>query len=490
MTERLRQGIREIIHTLLSIFADNGIPRIPSESFRRAKFNQPEAINSFWSTLFCVVQLVQSLEANKLDCNSDLPSFDTHHYKTDKLSRKTIVYVRWHLFSLGYNRTNFFSDPIGSRELLLALAWLFHKADLFKKLSEYHLLAANSIRIPLKPNGGFVFDMTQKDVDVFRGEVEMLSKELTVCIRPDKSGEGIEELQNILQRLMWLKGKILCRWRSSLSKHQGFQRMADRLHRHTFQSSSGKHLTVHEVFLMRYPDQLTSYVQELEKHLLALQRLLDWQSYEPFFWQWMESVLDLDEKEKRENDSNPDLSSEEETRSVSVKAEDMSLQELESKIQYLEKEVLEILERNRPHIDKVNRIWSLKSKSVAQKELQSEFNHNESNIGLKIRSDDHDPSRCLCGLKNVECLTHIDLPLRSRGESVLKSTSKKSLTSLVQDQHKVNLDLLQFLNHKLEHVKCELKAVEEKIEMSKVNVVKQLEIIEQGFPPSVCKVVT
>lgn len=488
---RTQQGIREIIHTLLSILADSGVPRIPSESFRKAKFNQPEAIKSFWNVLFYVIQLAHFLEANILGCYHDPNSYATQHLKTGQPSKRVTVYVRWHLFSLGYNRTAFFSDCVGSRELVLALAWLLHKTNLFNKLTLHHLSAANSVQIPLRPCRKFILSTTKKDIEAFGKELDMLSEKLAIICSSPENGEAVNELQNVLHRLMWLKGKLLCRWRSALSKQQGFQKMADRLHLYTLQSSTGKHLTVHEIFLMRYPDRLAGYLEELETHLLALQRLLDWHSCEPLFWQWMESVLDLDEKEKRESMDNPDLSTQEAIQSTPVKVEGMSLEELGLKVHSLEKEVSVLVQRNKPHIDKINHTWALRSRNVLEKEVQSELNHIERSIGIKVRTHNRDISRCVCSPHDVEQLDRSDLPVRLTEVSVVKKTSRQSqsiLSSFLQDQHKVNADLLHVLNCQLEQVQCELKASKEKIDRSKVNVAKQIEIIEQGFPPSVCKV--
>ena len=484
MAARTQPGIRETIHTLLSILADNGVPRIPSESFRRAKFNQPEAIDSFWNVLFCVIQLAHSLESG---CSYGPVSCVTQHIKTGHPSKQKAVYVRWHLFSLGYVRTAFFSDCVGSRESVLALAWLLHKTDLFTRLTFYHLSAANSVHIPLNPGRAFILDTTKKDFKAFREEVDMLGEKLSRCANP---GAGLEELQNVLQRLAWLKGKLLCRWRSALSKHQGFQKMADKLHRHTVQSSSGKHLTVREVFLMRYPDHLAGYLEKLEKHLIALQRLLEWQSCEHLFWRWMESVLDLDEKEKREVNDNPDLSLQE-TQSTAVKAEDFSLEQLGAKVQSLEKEMSVLLERNKPHIDKINRTWSLKSRSLVESEVQSERNHIDSNMGVKVRTSNCDMSHCLCSSKNVEQLNRIDLPVRLTEDP--RKTSKQLqfvVSNFLQHQQKANVDLIHALSCQLEQIRSKLKMSVEKIERSKVNVAKQVEMIEQGFPHSVCKVET
>ena len=102
----------------------------------------------------------------------------------------------------------------------------------------------------------------------------------------------------------------------------------------------------------------------------CLQRLLQWQLHEPVFWQRMESVLDLYEREKatviKEQDEQmegADSAKIHRGRSVVVLQLE-SLGRLKDKVQVLEREVYGLLEKHRPYLEKIQRTWQLKAKTV------------------------------------------------------------------------------------------------------------------------------
>lgn len=488
MTEKSQQGIREIVHNLLSILEEDGVPRISPELFRRAKFNKPAAIGPFWTTLYYILQLAQYLEAHPYQNSCHCAPLA----KVDQEPKRTAIqYVRWHLFFMGYSRTALFSDNVNSRELFLAFGWTLHKTRLFGKLIRYHIQAANNRHIPLKSCQVFILDSMRDDIKSFGEEVEVLGKELNKCSEQTGNSEAVQALKSVLQRLVWLKGKILYRWKAVLTKHQGFQKMADRVHRYT-QQLSGKNLTVHEAFLLKHPDQLTRYLTELERHLLALQRLLDWRSSEHLFWQWMESVLDLEESEKKERMDNLDLN-EEETHSGVLEVQSMNLRELGEKVKLLEQEVCVLLEKNRPHIDKINRSWMTKSKDVAEKDIQEELSRIESFVGVKVRNRVHEWPCSLTYRSQIEQLSSIDLPVHSLVKSAVEKNSKKTHlvgSSFLHERHGVTSDAPDSFKARLVLVNDKLKTTAEKIERSKLSFTRQLETIESLLPSSVCKVET
>jgi len=56
-------GIRDAIKVVLAILSDCGCPQVPSETLRQAKYNKPEAKNTFWRILYCMVQILQYLKS-------------------------------------------------------------------------------------------------------------------------------------------------------------------------------------------------------------------------------------------------------------------------------------------------------------------------------------------------------------------------------------------------------------------------------------------
>ncbi|XP_064392819.1 tubulin epsilon and delta complex protein 1-like [Halichondria panicea] len=462
MAAKVQQGIRSVIQTLLSLLEDAGIPRMPSESFRKAKFNQPEAIASFWTTLFNIIELSNSLEYSKITPVIQLPS-----------NEQMSLFVRKHLFTLGYNRTNFFKNPICSRELVLAFSWLLYKSDLPNKLTQFHLRAANTVSIPLKTTRKFLVETMEKEIERFKEDVEQIQKYILNYDCKDK-----EQLEAALKKLEWLKRKMECRFKSALSSQHGYQKRSDKIRQYTWRPSHNEHLSVHEVFLLRHPEQLSNYMQNLEKHLMALQRLMEWKTCESLFWQWMESVLDLDEKELLKADSCSDDNDEGGGKPV------LDREQLESSLRILEKEVASLIERNRPHIEKINRTWLMKSRSVRAEDIEAEL----AKINL---TDNHKPLKMFTEEDTafVETLGSVDVALRLPARE--KSSKQRSYQlSSTLEQERVCSNSLQALNVKLEQVQNELDVTKERAKIAKNAVTRQLERIEQTLPPNVCKLET
>ena len=196
------QGIRETIQLLSTILSHCGVPKIPSESFRQAKFNKPEAATTFWSLLFHLVQTVQLL---------DQSGCDRVHKFSEETLKCAAFEVRRYLFMLGYMRREFYGrhDSVGSRELLLGFAWLIKKSNLFSKLRQYHLKAGNRVSIPLKASRKFLLEEVEKGVMSVRNEVGSLLKTLS------QESQDSESLRQHLQKLVWLRGKLFSSWSAS-----------------------------------------------------------------------------------------------------------------------------------------------------------------------------------------------------------------------------------------------------------------------------------
>ena len=477
MAAKSQQGIRNVIHTLLSLLEDAGVPRIPSESFRKAKFNQPEVSMSFWTMLFHVIHL-----AKTLDCPSS--TLQSTGNTSNHQSEYIILRVRKYFFSLGYSRLHFFTDPVTSRELVLAFAWLLCKTELARKLTEHHYRAANTVRIPLRTGQRFLVETLERDIESFKEEVEQVWKETFNSSDSfnAKNELNTDQLEIALKKMAWLNGKVKCRLNSALSTQHGYQKLSHQIHHYTKQPSNGEHLTVHEVFLLRHPEQLSSYLKDLEKHLVALQRLLEWRSCEPLFWQWMESVLDLDEQEKLRETGSPEDESGEPVAKV------LSREELEMRVRALERDVTMLVARNQPHIDKINRSWQMKSRSVRREDIEEELSKAHLPVTTVNHSDVQSFSNTTAAL---EQLRSIDIPLCLPLDTSHKLPSRRGhqLPSSLEIE-RTHSESLQALNVRLEQLQSELAANREKMRKAKSAVARQLEAVEQTLPPNICKLET
>lgn len=482
MATKSSQGIRETIQLLSSgILTGCGMPRIPSETFRQAKFNRPEATTAFWCLLFHTIQLLHFLDTSNCKAGIDKLSFETF---SEQEFHPAAFRVRRSLCSLGYTRLEFYCscECVGSRELLLAFGWLVHKTKLFAKLRTYHLTFVNEVTVPLKPNRKFLLDQIEEDVELFGNEVQLLLQELHGCT-------GAGSLEQKLRKMVWLRGKLQGSWRAMLGAHQAYQKVADLLHKHTMHSyaQGSRHLTVHEIFLLRYPDQLSSHLQSQERHLLALQNLIEWEHQQPLFWQWMESVVDLCEKEKQQAVERKSECEEEDAESIGgTIAELPCLEVLETEVQMLEREVVGLLVRNKPHIDRLNHIWGLKKRNVPPKELKSEL--ESLNLSEKVFSFEK-----TADLPSKVQMFNVVQTLSSNDSAtyLLESVSaRKVLTSLAAQQQDATQALMEASRDRLTQIQATLVQNEEVIRRLRGDIMKRLEEMDKSLPPSICRVDT
>ena len=102
-------------------------------------------------------------------------------------------------------------------------------------------------------------------------------------------------LETALQKVLWLKGTLGGSCASVHNAHKAAVKLS-----HSLLQSSTLHgsqtrrqpLTIHNLFLLCYPEQLALYLKRLEWHTASLKNLLQWEQHETVFWQWMQSVLD------------------------------------------------------------------------------------------------------------------------------------------------------------------------------------------------------
>ena len=481
------QGIRETIQLLSTILSHCGLPRVPSESFRQAKFNKPEAINTFWTLLIHTVQTVQFLECDGCGCTPD-----SIQRIPEQKFKHAVLEVRRYLFMLGYIRGEFYGsyDSVGSRELLLGFAWLVEKCNLFAKLRWYHLNAGNEVCVPLKPSRKFMLEHVEKGAESFRNEVRLLLKNLSLS----EENEDTETLRQNLQKLMWLRGKIFCCWKSMLNAHHAYQKLANQLHKYTIrapQHALPSHLTVHELFLLRYPDQLALHLKQVEHHVLALQKLAEWQYHEPTFWQWMESVLDLQEKEDKEEKALctevEQISNEGKTKGEEAEnCPCLSAETLSVEVRRLEREVLRLLQRSKPHSDKVHHVWRSKERHLDPEKLQRELQVIDKGLlspYLSTEKSHTDPGGLVQTLKPFDSAVYIpDVTAQKH------KIQPYAFPSLVQKQQEVSLRLLEASNTTLAQVEKELARLDENIQKLRSDISKQLQTLLAQLPPSVCKI--
>ncbi|XP_036132669.1 tubulin epsilon and delta complex protein 1 isoform X2 [Molossus molossus] len=158
------------------------LPAGPSpETFRRAKFDRPEAAPALWQLLFRVLSPLQTDRASA----SLAPEAQAR-------------WVKCALLSQGYPRRGLAQLPEdgsgGSRELLLALSWLLAREPLLERL-----LAQTRVRL---------------------GD-EMPVCECEALASPGLPGPQVEiDCPVDVRHLQWLMGKLRFRWRNLMASQQ------------------------------------------------------------------------------------------------------------------------------------------------------------------------------------------------------------------------------------------------------------------------------
>ncbi|XP_070449110.1 tubulin epsilon and delta complex protein 1 isoform X2 [Equus przewalskii] len=233
------------------------LPGGPSaETFRRAKFDRPEAAPALWRLLFHVL--------------SPRPADDAAALPAPEAQARL---VKSALRSQGYPRPALVQLPEdgsqGSRELLLALSWLLARGPLLERL-----LAQIRVRL---------------------GD-EMPVCECEVLASPGPPAPRVEADGCVdIRHLQWLMGKLRFGWRNLITSQQEHCALLGKVHSYTRGCHSDRslgHLSVTEAELLRDPEGGRQLLRRLESENARLEAALEWRRRELVFWQWMDTVLD------------------------------------------------------------------------------------------------------------------------------------------------------------------------------------------------------
>nr|XP_031310346.1 tubulin epsilon and delta complex protein 1 isoform X3 [Camelus dromedarius] len=195
------------------------LPTGPSpETFRRAKFDRPEAAPALWRLLFCVL--------SPMPADGASPSL-----ALEAQARSVKAALRFQ----GYPRRALAQLPDdgsqGGRELLLALAWLLARGPTLEQL-----LAQSRVRLG-------------DEMPVC--ECESLASPGPAV--PSVEADGCVDTRH----LQWLMGKLRFRWRKLMASQQEQCALLGKIHSYTRGCHSDRslgHLSVTETELLRDPE--------------------------------------------------------------------------------------------------------------------------------------------------------------------------------------------------------------------------------------------
>uniref|UniRef100_G1KZM0 Tubulin epsilon and delta complex 1 n=2 Tax=Ailuropoda melanoleuca TaxID=9646 RepID=G1KZM0_AILME len=240
------------------------LPAGPSpEIFRRAKFDRPEATPALWQLLFRVLSPLPA----------DCASASTGSPASPALEAQVRL-VKSALRSQGYPRQALAQLPEdgsqGSRELLLALAWLLARGPLLEQL-----LAQTHVRLG--------------------DEIPLCECEALASLGPPaprREADGPVDMRH----LQWLMGKLRFQWRNLSTSQQEQCALLGKIHSYTRGCHSDRslgHLSVAETKLLRDPEGGRQLLRRLESENARLEAALAWRRQELLFWRWMDTVLGI-----------------------------------------------------------------------------------------------------------------------------------------------------------------------------------------------------
>ncbi|XP_039079889.1 tubulin epsilon and delta complex protein 1 isoform X2 [Hyaena hyaena] len=242
------------------------LPAGPSpEIFRRAKFDRPEAAPVLWRLLFHVLSPLSANGASASPAQGGPPCAEAQ-VRVVKSELRSQCYPRRALAQLPEDGSQ------GSRELLLALAWLLARGPLLERL-----LAQTRVRLG-------------DEIPLCEG-VTLVPLECDALARPGPPAPRVEADGPVdIRYLQWLMGKLLLQWRKLMTSQQEQCALLGKIHSYTRGCHSDRslgHLSVAETELLRDAEGGRQLLRRLESENARLEAALQWRHRELVFWRWM-----------------------------------------------------------------------------------------------------------------------------------------------------------------------------------------------------------
>lgn len=276
-----------------------GLPRLQPDDFRQAKLNSPKVLQYFLQYVHAVCCLVDYLLDSRY-------RYETLVVKDCSSTQELWFNVKTFLYAKGYPKLDFFTSELHSRKLLLALGWIIQRFEVIHHLMKYHLYIASHQALPCKPD---YTDSLETVLGLFRQSPHSLA---------------------------WFRGQFTQEYRALQNMLCTYRRSCQRL-----QSYTEDRYTITELWLLKNPSQIDRYCKLVNNELTAINTIMEWETQSSLFWQWMESVYDLDCSENVQSSSK-----------VSTKS-------ILEEITILNTTIQEVLSRENAHIDKLQHILKM-----------------------------------------------------------------------------------------------------------------------------------
>ena len=266
--------VRETIECLCHILFYHGSKKISAEAFRKAKYDKPEATESMWFALYCFTCLDEKRFAEN-ECEKLVAPVEG---EGDKIVR----FCKHKMLFKGFTSTKFYSLPedmaFGSRQVLISLGWLLANEKVINNLiKRTKSMLAEDPRMFLVASG-----YNDVGADILRSPRYSLN-------------DFLRNLQNNLDSLIWLNGKMVAIQRKLLASKQEYALILSKAHTAVSQGATN-HLSLQEVYLLRHQSELQELQELLENENSYFQSLLVWKRKQGTFWKWMCSILHTNHK--------------------------------------------------------------------------------------------------------------------------------------------------------------------------------------------------
>lgn len=271
--------VKPAIERLCKLLSKLGLTKITAEVVRKAKYDQENSVKAFWKLLAEVFILK---EVNWNVSNERWLSFVT---KLD-VDVNIVDYVKENFLELSYTRLAFYNLPsaqtFGSRELLIAFAWLLTHVNPIQRLLDNSLEHGHV-------NGRYL------------QHLQTVPPNLNFNPNTVSSAKACREFDSDharLEYLIWLLGKLRFTSRRLLQRRYEELHLLAKFHSMCTESISiqGCSLTTLHFQLLLKQEFLEQYLQILHQETSVLKLYCKWKAVEDNFWKWMVSVVDLAEQ--------------------------------------------------------------------------------------------------------------------------------------------------------------------------------------------------
>ncbi len=211
-----------------------------------------------------------------------------------------------------------------SRELLLGLGWIVFGCGLIDQIKMCVIRSASSPLFPFKMS----IEGLLSNIDQECNDIGFQLKEISESFQDNNINDGV------LQKLIFTNSRLsslLIILERSIGTYKKL--------RSQILSLAEGNVELYDIYVMTHPEFNSECIRNLEKHLSLLTLLVQWETLEPVFTKWLESVLDLHQREQLSNI--PRIA---------------TVDTLQSKVDELQSSIDEFIIKNKNYIENVDKI--------------------------------------------------------------------------------------------------------------------------------------